>query len=130
MYPGLRFRKSTASPASTYSVSVAISCSFLRPWLGWAVELGFVWDLAADNDRAGQAAALVVSGSGPVPVVARAVELEGRPPLREVHQPDELGVAVGGQDRAVGVVVVVDDLELEGPPMREHEDAGVEHQLV
>src|SRR6185437_8517213 len=102
----------------------------LRPWLGWTVELGLVYDLASDDDRAGKAATLVVSSPGAVPVVARTVELEGRPALREVHQPDELGVAVARQNRAVRVVVVVDQLELEGASVREHEHAGVEDQLV
>jgi hypothetical protein len=30
-----------------------------------------------------------------------------------VHEPDELGVAIARQDRAMGVLVVVDERELE-----------------
>src|SRR5918992_5113323 len=47
-----------------------------------------------------------------------------------VHQPDELGVAVARQDRAVGVLVVVDELKLEHAPVGQHKDAGLVDELV
>src|SRR5829696_6592789 len=124
-----------AVPASTYSV--AIECSFpgpaawgLRARLGRAVEPSLGRYLAAHDDRSGQTAALVVAGRGAVPVVPRSVELEGGGAPRMVHKPDELGVAVARQDRAVGVLVVVDELELEHAPMRQHDDSGLVDELV
>src|SRR5215207_6060417 len=124
-----------AVPASTYSV--AIECSFpgpaawgLRARLGRAVEPSLGRYVAAHDDRSGQAAALVIAGRGAVPVVPRSVELEGGGAPRMVHQPDELGVAVARQDRAVGVLVVVDELELEHTPMWQDEDSRLEDELV
>src|SRR5262249_37888178 len=102
---------SIAAPASTYG-SVAIACSSLRLWLGWTVELGLRGRVALDHDRSGQPAALVVPRGRPVPVVTGAIEVEGGGALRVVDEPDELGVAVGRQDRAVRVLVVVDQRQL------------------
>src|SRR5918999_3607522 len=129
---------STAVPASTYSV--AITCSFprscfsraveLRARLGRAVEASLRRGVASHHDGGGQAAALVVARTGAVPVVTRAVELEGGRSPRVVHQPDELVVAVARQDRAVGVLVIVDELELEHAPVGHDEDPGLVDQLV
>src|SRR5215210_7299722 len=129
---------STAVPASTYSV--AIKCSYrrsllsgaadLRARLRRAVEASLRWGVASHDDRGGQAAALVVARAGAVPVVARAVELERRRSLRVVHQPDELVVAVARQDRAVRVLVIVDELELEHASVGQDQDPGLVDQLV
>src|SRR5438874_1443611 len=124
----LRVLKSTAASASTYSV--AIKCSFLRPWLGWTIETGFLRGIPPYDDRAGQAAPFVVSCPGAVPVVARAVEVEARGSFGEVLQPDELAVTVARQDRAVRVVVIVDELELEVATVGEDEDSGLKDQLI
>src|SRR5918997_2959996 len=128
----LRLELSTATPASTYSISVAIKYSYPRWWLCravdlWArllrtVEASLLRGLPLHDDRPGQAAALVVAGTRAVPVVPRAVELEVGLPARMVHQPDELVVAVARQDCAVRVQVIVDQLELELAPMGQHED--------
>src|SRR4051794_13459421 len=96
---------STACPASTYSI--AIRCS-LRTRLCRSVQARLGWRFPLHDDRGGQAAALVVARAGAVPVVAGAVELEGRGALRVVHQPDELVVTVARQHRAMGVLVIVD----------------------
>src|ERR1700694_3260717 len=53
-------------------------CSLLRSWLGWAVETGLLRDIPPYDDRAGQAAAFIVSCPGAVPVIARAVEVQPR----------------------------------------------------
>src|SRR5215207_9383984 len=104
-----------AVPASTYSV--AIECSFprwpaggLRARLRRAVEACLGRYLAAHDDRPRQAAALVVAGRGAVPVIPGSVELERGGAPRMVDEPDELGVAIARQDRAMGVLVVVDEL--------------------
>src|SRR5436309_4935907 len=107
----LRVLKSTACPASTYS-SVAINCSSLRLRLGWTVELGFRRRVPGNDDRSGQAPALVVAGGRPVPVVARAVQLKSGRSARMVDQPDELRVAVARQHGAVRVLVIVDERQL------------------
>src|SRR5437763_2375023 len=125
----LRVLKSTACPASTYS-SVAINCSSLRLRLGRTVELGLWRRVPVHDDRSGEAAALVVAGGRRVPVVAGAVQLECGRPARMVDQPDELRVAVARQHRAVRVLVVVDERQLEGPPVWQHEHAGLEDELV
>src|SRR5829696_10135824 len=124
-----------AVPASTYSV--AIECSFpgraagrLRARLGRAVEPSLGRYFAAHDDRPRQAAALVVAGRRAVPVVPRSVELERGSAARMVHQPDELGVAVARQDRAVGVLVVIEELELENAPMGHDQDSGLVDELV
>src|ERR671931_1463694 len=123
-----------AVPASTYSV--AIECSFpgcaaggLRARLGRAVEARLGWHVAPHDDRPGQAAALVVASRGAVPVVPRSVELEGGGAPRMVHEPDELGVAIARQDRAMRVLVVVEELELENAPMRHDENRGLIDEL-
>src|SRR5918992_107799 len=136
----LRLEVSTATPASTYSISVAIKYSYPRWWLCravdlWArllrtVEASLLRGLPLHDDRPGQAPALVVAGTGAVPVVARAVELEGGGSARVVHQPDELGVTVARQARAVRVLVIVDELELEHAPVGHDEDPGLVDQLV
>src|SRR5829696_105098 len=127
---GLRVVLSTACPASTYS-SVAIKYSYPRWWLcravdlrarlGRAVEASLLRSIPLDDDRPGQAPALVVAGTGAVPVVPRAVESEVGRPARMVHQPDELVVAIARQDRAVGVLVIVEELDLDLAPMRQDE---------
>src|SRR6187551_840388 len=129
----------TAFPASTYSVAIK-KCSLPRLWLQptrglrtrlrRAVDARGVGDVAADDDRRGQAPALVVAGTGAVPVVARAVQLEGGGALGVVHQPDELGVAVARQDRAVRVLVVIDERELERAPVGQHQDPRLVDELV
>src|SRR4051794_41712411 len=128
---------SIACPASTYSVAIRVllrrrdwPAVELRARLRRAVDASLRGGVASHDDRGGQAAALVVARTGAVPVVARAVELERRRPLRVVHQPDELVVAVARQDRAVRVLVIVDELELEHAPVGEDEDPRVVHQLV
>src|SRR5918992_4266501 len=136
----LRLELSTATPASTYSISVAIKYSYPRWWLCravdlWArllrtVEASLLRGLPLHDDRPVQAPALIVAGTGAVPVVPRAVELEVGLPARMVHQPDELVVAIAWQHRAVGVHVVVDELKLELPPMGEDEDPRLVAQLV
>src|ERR1700744_6222799 len=126
----LRVLKSTAAPASTYLVSVAINGSFLRSWLGRAVETGLLRDLSPHDDGAGQAAAFVVAGAGAIPVVARTVEVEARRAPGIVLQPDELEVTIARQDGAVRVVVIVDDLELEVAPMGEDEEPRLKDQFV
>src|SRR3954453_11676933 len=132
----VRLTASTACPASTYSV--AIKCSFavgvpggrLRPGLGRGVQLGLGRRLALDDDRSGQAATLVISGTRAVPVIAGAVEVKRGRPLRVVHQPDELRVAVARQHGAVRVPVVVDERELDFAPVGQDEDPRVVHQFV
>src|SRR3954470_24118535 len=128
----------TACPSPTYSV--AIRCSFSRcgragavdlgAWLWRTVEASLWWRLASHDDRGGQAPALVVARARAVPVVPRAVELEGRLALRMVHQPDELVVAVAREHRAVRVLVIVDERELERSSVGHDQDAGLVHELV
>src|SRR6266568_1209163 len=47
-----------------------------------------------------------------------------------VHQPDELAVTVARQERAVGVHVIVDELELEIAAMGQDQDSRVPDQLI
>src|SRR5262245_9804304 len=117
-----------ASPASTYSTVIA--CSSLRPWLVGAVEAGLRRDVAQDDDGAGQSPSLVVAGGRAEPVVARAVEVEGRPAPRVVDQPDELPVAVARQECAVRVQVVVDELELEVAAVGQDQDRRIPGDLI
>src|SRR6478672_6032896 len=117
-----------ASPASTYST--VISCSLLRAWLVGAVESGLRRNVSQYDDHAGQAAALVVAGGRAVPVVAGSVEVEGGPPARVVHEPDELPVAIARQECAVRVEVVVDELEVDVAAVRQHQDLRIPAQLV
>src|SRR4051794_23018020 len=128
---------SIACPASTYSVAIRVllrrrdwPAVELRARLRRAVDASLWRGVAADDDRGGEAAALVVARTGAVPVVARAVELERRRSLRVVHEPDEHVIAVARQDRAVRVLVVVDERELERAPMRQDQDAGLVDQLI
>src|SRR3954452_25208422 len=88
-------------------------CVALRPRLRRAVQAGLPGRLPFDDDRPGQAAALVVAAARAVPVVARAVEVEGGCSLRVVHQPDELRLTIVRQNRAMRVLVVVDERELQ-----------------
>src|SRR4051794_2819322 len=128
---------SIACPASTYSVAIRVllrrrdwPAVELRARLRRAVDASLRWGVATHDDRGGQAAALVVARTGAVPVVPRAVELERRRALRMVHQPDELVVAVARQDRAVRVLVIVDELELEHTSVGNDQDPGLVDQLV
>src|SRR5215207_9555466 len=135
----LRLELSTACPASTYS-SVAIKYSYPRWWLSRAADLRLRLgrpvqfrlgrSVPLHDDRRGETPALIVAGTGAVPVVPRAVELEVGRPARMVHQPDELVVTVARQDRAVSVLVIVEDLELDLARMRQYEDPRVVDQLV
>src|SRR6478736_1184869 len=107
-----------AAPASTYSVAIECVLSWAvgldgRARLRRAVQARLGRHVPAHDDRSGQAPALVVAGRGPVPVVARPVELERGRPLGAVDQPEELGVPVARQDRTMGVLVVVDERELD-----------------
>src|SRR5436190_11270622 len=124
-----------AVPASTYSVAIEVLLSRvsggrLRARLGRPVEASLVRYIAVYDDRPGQPPALVVARRRAVPVVPGPIELERGGSTRMVHQPYELGVAVARQDRAVRVLVIVEELELEHPPMGHHQDRGLIHQLV
>src|SRR5215207_10199576 len=135
----LRLELSTACPASTYS-SVAIKYSYPRWWLSRAADLRLGLgrpvqfrlgrSVPLHDDRRGETPALVVAGTGAVPVVPGAVQLEVGRPARMVHQPDELVVAIARQDRAMGVLVIVEELDLDLAPMRQDEDPRLIHQLV
>src|SRR5690349_4488916 len=104
-----------ASPASTYSTVIA--CSLLRAWLRWAVEAGLRRHVPHHDDGPGQSPAFVVARGRAEPVIARPIQVQGRPASRMVHQPDELPVAIAGQQRTVRVQVVIDEFELDITPM-------------
>src|SRR3954453_12959186 len=125
----VREPKLTAGGAGRYSM-VVIDCSSLRSRLRRGVEAGAGRRVAHHDDRADQAAALVVADVGAEPVVARAVEgdVDGAP--RVVRQPDPLAVTVARYERAVGVLVVVDELDVEVAGVGQDEDRGVPDQLV
>src|SRR3954464_14163307 len=127
--------KSTAGGASPYSMSVlslmsVIDQSCLRSGLLRAVETGGLRDVAPDDDRPDQASALVVADVGAEPVVTRAVEGDGHGSARVVRQPHPLAVAVARHERAVRVLVVVDELDVQVPAVGQDEDRGVPDQLV
>src|SRR4051812_50025828 len=109
-WPSLRLRTQLPSSAPFESAGVDLHRG---AWLRGAVGARLGRDVPAHDDRAGQAASLVVAGRGAVPVVARPVELESGRALRVVHQPEEPGVAIARHDRAVGVLVVVDERDLD-----------------
>src|SRR5438309_7189033 len=108
-----------ACPASTYST--VIVCSLLRPWLVGSVETGLGRGVTEHRDGAGQPPALVVARRRGEPVVAGAVEVERGRAARMVHQPDELPVTIARKEHAMGVQIIIEDLEINGAPMREHE---------
>src|SRR3954467_9307890 len=114
----VREPKLTAGGAGRYSM-VVIDCSCLRSWLRRAVEAGRRRDVAHHDDRPDQASALVVADVGAEPVVARAVEGDVDGAVCVVGQPDPLAVPVARPQRAVGVLVVVDKLDVEFAAMRQ-----------
>src|SRR3954447_16189661 len=126
--PGLRQRIRLPSGCS-FSWIRAVDLR-RRARLGRAGQTRLGRDVAAHDDRAGQAAALVVAGGGAVPVVAGTVELElGRAP-RVVHEPEELRVAVARKNGAVGVLVVVVERDLDRAAVRQDQNSRVVDELV
>src|SRR5215212_5877747 len=125
----VREPKLTAGGADRYSM-VVIDCSSLRSRLRRAVEAGRRRYVAHHDDRADQAAALVVADVGAEPVVARAVEADVDGAPRVVRQPDPLAVTVARHEGAVGVLVVVEELDVEVAAVGQDEDRGVPDQLV
>src|SRR3954452_21746755 len=101
----------TAGGASLYSIAV-IGSSSLPAWLPRAVEASGLGDVALHDDRPDQAPAFVVTDVGAEPVVARSVEGDGHRSARVVRQPHPLTVAVARNERAVRVLVVVDELDV------------------
>src|SRR3954462_7125404 len=124
----VREPKLTAGGAGRYSM-VVIDCASLRSWLRWTIEAGRRRDVAHHDDRADQAPALVVADVGAEPVGARAVEgdVDGSP--RVVRQPDPLAVTVARHERAVGVLVVVDELDVQFAAVGQDQDRGVPDPL-
>src|SRR5918998_6273976 len=125
----VREPKSTGGGACRYSM-VVIDCSSLRAWLRRAVEAGRRRHVAHDDDRADQAPALVVADVGAEPVLTGAVEGDVHGPPRVVRQPHPLAVPVARHQRAVGVLVVVDELDVQVAAVGQDQDLGVPDQLV
>src|SRR5690625_99379 len=117
-----------ASPASTYSA--VIDSSFLRPRLLGAVEAGLGRNFTPHDDGPGQPPPLVVSGRRAVPVVARSVQVELRRPPRMIHQPDEFLVTVARQQRAMRIVIVIDNLKFEITTVWHHQNRRIPRQFV
>src|SRR3954454_20409457 len=125
----VREPKLTAGGAGRYSM-VVIDCSSLRLRLRRAVEAGRRRYVGHHHDRADQATPLVVADVGVEPVVAGAGEagVDGAPGAG--GQPDPLAVTVARHERAVGVLVVVQELDVELATVGQQEDRGVPDQLV
>src|SRR3954449_9665040 len=121
--------KSTAGGASLYSIAVMDS-SCLRSRLLRSVEASGLRGVAPPADRPDQPPPLVVADVGAEPVLTRAVEVDVHRSSRVVRQPHPLAVTVARHQRAVGVLVVVDELDVEVAPVRQHEDRGIPDQLV
>src|SRR3954453_22631627 len=117
-------------PLTCSSLHALMGRPRLRLRLGRPVELRFRRGVALDDDRAREAAALVVAGAGAVPVLARTVEAKSGRPLGVIHHPDELRVAIARQHRAVGVLVIVDECELHLARVRQDEHPWVIDELV
>src|SRR3954471_22922633 len=127
--------KFTAGGASLYWMSglswvAVIDSSCLRSRLLRTVEASGLRDVALHDDRPDQSPALVVADVGAEPVLTRAVEGDGHGPARVVRQPHPLAVAVARHERAMGVLVVVDELDVQVPAVGQDEDRGVPDQLV
>src|SRR3569833_1311864 len=127
--------KLTGGGASLYSMPglswvVVIGSSWLRSRLLRTVESSGLRDAALDDERPDQAPALVVPDVGAEPVVAGAVQVDVDRSPGVVRQPDPLAVTVARHERAVGVLVVVDELDVEIAAVRQHEDRGIPDQLI
>src|SRR3954452_21890024 len=125
----VREPKLTAGGAGLYSM-VVIDCSCLRTGLRRAVEAGRGAGGAQHDKRADQLPSLVIAEVGAEPVVAGAVEGDVDGAAGVVGQPDPLAVPVARPQRAVGVLVVVDELDVELAAVRQDEDRGIPDQLV
>src|ERR1700758_5816819 len=104
-------------------------CS-LRARLSRTVKTGLRRSVAQDDDGADQAAALVIADDRAKPVTPRPVKLQRGGAARVVGQPQKLAVAVTWQQRAMRVLIIIDELELQLTTARHHDDRRLPHQLI